>query len=251
MYTVITTPEYPPDNLEELKEEKKETMGKAIAKWFKETKTCYFDMPPVMKRLAVVQFFTWMGLFCMWIYYTVAVARYVFGATDPHSPLYEEGIRYGTFTMMIKGIITPVFALCIPFLVKKLGRVYTHTFALFICGVGLLTVPFIHVKEFLYIPMIAAGIGWASVVAMPYVILVEHLPKEQYGIFMGIFNMFIVIPEILVAVGLGEFLMKHILHNNHSYAVAFGGILIIIAGLIMPTLRKFENVKREEVNSEE
>ena len=242
MYTVFTSSEYPPsqEELEEMEKSKNEGVGTAINKWFKETVACYWQMPPVMKRLALVQFFTWMGLFCMWIYYTVAVAHNVFGATDPHSDLYDQGIRWGTHTMMIKGVVTPLFALCIPLLVKKIGNVYTHTMALFICGIGLLSVPFIHSPHMLYIPMIATGIGWAAVVAMPYVILVNHIPKEQYGIFMGIFNMFIVIPEILVAIGLGEFLMKYVLHNNQSYAVAFGGLLIIIAALITPTLHQFE-----------
>jgi len=246
MYTVFTSSEYPPTD-EELKEINKSKEGgpaKALKNWFSETFDCYWNMPPVMKRLAVVQFFTWMGLFCMWIYYTVAVAHYVFGSHDPHSKLYEEGVRWGAHTMIIKGIATPVFALCIPLMARTIGNVYTHTFALLICGAGLISVAFIRTPELLYLPMIAAGIGWASVVAMPYVILVNHIPKEKYGIFMGIFNMFIVIPEILVAVGLGEFLMKNLLSNNQSYAVAFGGILIIIAALITPTLQKFEMTKK-------
>lgn len=239
MYTVITTPEYPPDNLDEFKKEKDFRAGDVLKKWFKETVECYIGMPPVMKRLALVQFFTWMGLFCMWMFYTVAVAHYVFSAHDPHSELYDEGIRWGAHTTMIRGIVTPLFALFIPFLVKRLGRIYTHTAALFICGLGLLSIPLIHEKHLLYLPMIAAGIGWASIVAMPYVILVEHLPKEQYGIFMGIFNMFIVIPEVCVSLGLGTLIMK-LLGGNHAYAVAFGGALIIIASLITPTLKQFE-----------
>jgi len=245
LYTVITTPEYPPDNLEELKSGKGESTGEALKKWFSETVNCYKDMPPVMKRLAIVQFFTWMGLFCFWIFYTVAVARYVFGATDANSPLYDEGIRWGAHTIIIKGIATPLFALCIPLMVRWMGRIYTHMTALIICGVGLLAIPFIHSPQLLYLPMIAAGIGWASIVAMPYVILVEHLPKQQYGIFMGIFNMFIVIPEVCVSLGLGTLIMK-LLGGNHALAVAFGGILILIGAMITPSLSKFEKVKPAE-----
>jgi maltose/moltooligosaccharide transporter len=92
--------------------------------------------------------------------------------------------------------------------------------------------------------MIAAGIGWASIVAMPYVILVEHLPKEQYGIFMGIFNMFIVLPEIMVSLTFGKFVVP-LLHNNHAYLVALGGILLVIAAIITPTLTRFEHVSSE------
>jgi maltose/moltooligosaccharide transporter len=242
LYTVVTTPEYQPENLDELKREESTGPAAALAKWFRETADCYLHMPAVMKRLALVQFFTWMGLFCFWIYYAVAVAHYVFGATNPHSELYEKGIRWAAHTTMIRGAVTPLFALCIPFLVKRLGRVYTHAAALAVCGAGLFSIPFIHTPEGLYLPLIATGIGWASIVAMPYVILVEHLPKAQYGIFMGIFNMFIVIPEICVAVGLGGLIMK-MLHNNHAYAVAFGGVLILIAALITPTLQKFDRAK--------
>ena len=239
LYTVATTPEYPPENLDELKADKNESFGVKINNWLSETVSCYKNMPPVMKRLALVQFFTWMGLFCMWMYYSVAVAHNVFGASDPHSELYEKGIRCAAHTTMVKGIATPVFALIIPYMVLKFGRVGTHALSLLLCGLGLFSLPFIHSPQLLYLPMIAAGIGWASVVAMPYVILVEHLPKEQYGIFMGIFNMFIVIPEIFVSVGLGGLIMK-LLNNNHSYAVAFGGCLIIVAALITPSLYKFE-----------
>jgi maltose/moltooligosaccharide transporter len=96
----------------------------------------------------------------------------------------------------------------------------------------------------LYLPMIAAGIGWASIVSMPYVILVEHLPKHQYGIFMGIFNMFIVLPEICVSLGLGTIIMK-LLDNNRAAGVAFGGVLILIAAIITPTIRKFDARKKE------
>lgn len=239
LYTVVTTPEYPPENLAEIQAGKTSSMMTSLKNWLKETATCYTQMPEVMKRLALIQFFTWMGLFCMWMYYSVAVPHDVFGATDPNSDLYEQGVRFAARTTMVRGIATPLFALCIPFVVKFLGRSYTHGIALFLTGLGLLSIPLIKDPTLLYLPMIAAGIGWASIVSMPYVILVEHLPKNQYGIFMGIFNMFIVIPEILVSVGLGGVIMR-LLDNNRAYGVAFGGALILIAALLTPTLAKFE-----------
>jgi maltose/moltooligosaccharide transporter len=240
LYTVVTTPEYPPDNLAELRARKSQRILTALASWFKETKTCYLTMPPVMKRLALVQFFTWMGLFCMWMYYSVAVPHNVFGASDPHSELYDQGVRFAAFTTMVRGVATPIFALCIPFIVKFIGRTYTHALALFLCGIGLFSIPVIHDPNWLYLPMIFAGIGWASIVSMPYVILVDHLPKNQIGIYMGIFNMFIVLPEICVSLGLGGVIMT-LLENNRSYGVAFGGILILLASVLtVALLRKFE-----------
>ncbi|HAR43696.1 MAG TPA: MFS transporter, partial [Bdellovibrionales bacterium] len=230
---------YPPNNLEELQAQKNKGLWAALKQWAVETKSCYFQMPPIMKRLAVIQFFTWMGLFCMWMYYSVAVPHDVFGATDPNSELYETGVRFAAHTTMIRGISTPIFALCIPLIAKQFGRAHTHAFALLVCGLGLLSIPFIHEPGMLYLPMIAAGIGWASIVSMPYVILVEHLPPNQYGIFMGIFNMFIVIPEILVSVGLGPLIMK-LVNNSRASGVAFGGALIVIAALLTLSLRKFE-----------
>jgi maltose/moltooligosaccharide transporter len=238
LYTVVTTPEYPPDDLGQ-----HATGGGALAglaRWWSETRACYLHMPPVMKRLALVQFFTWMGLFCMWIFYSVAVPHNVFGASDPHSDLSERGVRFAALTTTVRGAATPLFALLIPLLVKRMGRAYTHALALGSAGLGLLSVGFIHQPALLFAAMVGAGVGWASVVAMPYVILVEHVPKNQYGIFMGIFNMFIVIPEICVALGLGTVIMR-LLGGNRAYGVAFGGVLILAAAVLsLALLRQYE-----------
>ena len=233
LFTVATTPEYPPDG--GVPGPKGRGGLSALGEWWRETSHCYKRMPPVMKRLAVIQFFTWMGLFCMWMFYSVAVPHNVFGATDPHSDLYEKGVRFAALTTMVRGLATPLFALAIPVLVRTLGRARTHAFALACAGLSLFSVAFIHTPELLFLPMIGAGIGWASVVSMPYVILVEHLPKSQYGIFMGIFNMFIVIPEICVSLGLGGVIMS-LLGDNRAYGVAFGGALILVAAVLTASL---------------
>ncbi len=242
LYTVITTDEYPPEESADKTTDKRESFQEAFKNWFFDTKNCFLKMPLVMKQLALVQFFTWMGLFCMWMFYTVAVARYVFGASDPHSSLYEEGIRYGAFTLMIKGLATPLFALCIPFIVKRIGAIWTHMASLIVCGVGLLSIPLIKIPAMLIIPMIAAGIGWAAITSIPYIILSNHIPKEKYGTYMGIFNIFIVLPEILVSIGLSALIMG-MLGGNHAFAVGFGGILILTAAAICPILKKSENAK--------
>jgi maltose/moltooligosaccharide transporter len=239
LYTVLTTPEYPP-------EQAGPAPGRgggareALANWWRETRDCYLHMPPVMKRLAAVQFFTWMGLFCMWMFYSVAVPHNVFGASDPHSEAYEHGVRFAALTTTVRGVATPLFALLIPLLARRFGRAPTHAFALACAGLGLLSVAFIHTPSLLFLPMIGAGIGWASIVAMPYVILVEHIPRHQYGIFMGIFNMFIVIPEICVSLGLGTVIMR-LLDNNRAWGVGFGGALILIAAILtVLLLRRYE-----------
>ena len=235
----LGTDEYPPDK-KQLEEQKNSLPPiESLKKWFKETTECFTKMPEVMKKLAWVQFFTWMGLYCFWIFYSVAVARYVFGASDPNSDLYQEGIRFGAHTMMIKGFATPLFALMIPWLTKKMGIVNTHAMSLIGCGLGFLAIPFIGVghHQILYIPMVLAGIGWAAITSLPYIILSDQIPKEKYGIYMGIFNMFIVIPEILVSLGLSAVIMG-MLNGNQAYAVGFGGVLLLIASGICPLLKK-------------
>lgn len=240
IYTVATTNEYPPPERKDSEAEGgKDGPGEALRKWFNETVDSLKSMPSVMKKLALVQFFTWMGLYCMWIFYTVAVAKYVFGATDPHSAVYDAGIRWGAYTLMVKGMATPIFALCIPFLVKKIGAVWTHMGSLIVCGLGFISIPLIADKHMLLIPMVAAGIGWAAITSLPYIILSGHIPQSRYGIYMGIFNMFIVIPEILVSVGLSTVIMG-VLGNNEAMTVGFGGILIMIAAMICPLLKKDE-----------
>ncbi|MBK8481587.1 MAG: MFS transporter [Proteobacteria bacterium] len=240
LWTVVSTPEYPPDaSAAGPSDRPAGGVLAALVAWWRETKSCYLTMPPVMKHLALVQFFTWMGLFCMWMFYAVAVPHNVFGATDPHSARYDAGVRFAAATVMARGLATPLFALLIPVLVRRFGRANTHALALAVAGLGLLAVPLIHTPGLLYLPMIAAGVGWASVVSMPYVILVDHLPKHQYGIFMGIFNMFIVIPEICVSLGLGGLIMG-LLQNNRAYGVAFGGALLLVAALLTPALRRYE-----------
>jgi maltose/moltooligosaccharide transporter len=181
----------------------------------------------------------------MWMFYAVAVPHHVFGASDPHSELYERGVRFAALTTTVRGAATPLFALLIPMLVLRFGRANTHAAALACAGIGLLSVAFIHQPAPLFVAMIGAGIGWASVVSMPYVILVEHLPPKQYGIYMGIFNMFIVIPEICVALGLGGLIMN-LLGNNRAWGVGFGGALILVAAaLTLLLLRQYEPEKQE------
>lgn len=237
VYTVMTSNEYPPENLEEFKKDKKENSG--IKHWAKTTYESFVNMPGPMKRLAWVQFFSWMGLFCMWIFYSVAVAHHVFKAFDPHSALYEIGIRSASSSMTMYQIVSTVFALIIPLIARKVGAVYVHTIGLVAAGIGLLSIYFVQDPFWLYISMIGVGIGWATILSMPYAILVRHIPKERYGIYMGIFNMFIVIPEIISALVLGWF-MRNVFNNNHMSAIIMGGAFMLIAAMIVQTLHKYE-----------
>ncbi len=243
LYTIFTSNEYPPEDMEEFKKHKRENRG--IKHWATETYNCIFHMPAPMKRLAWVQFFSWMGLFCMWIFYSVAVANHIFNAVDKHSELYELGIRTASSTMTTYQIISTAFAFMIPLIARRLGNVMVHTIGLVCAGAGLLSIYFIKDPNFLYVSMFGVGIGWATILSMPYALLVRHVPKKKYGIYMGIFNMFIVIPEIISSLVLGWF-MKNVFNNNYMDAIILGGVFMFIAAIIVQTLRKYENMPVEE-----
>lgn len=243
LITVISTKEDPPENLETFKQEQQAGMN--LKSWATETLDCLKNMPSPMKRLAVVQLFTWMGLFCMWIFYSVAVAHHVFGATDPHSKLYDQGIAAAGNSMSVYQLVSTIFAVIIPLLCMRMSRVTVHTLGLSAAGLGLASVWFIHDPALLIYPMIGVGIGWATILSMPYAILVDFIPQSKYGIYMGIFNMFIVIPEILSSLCLG-WIMQHVLHNEQMLAIALGGGFMLIAAVIVQSLRQFEKPAVDE-----
>ncbi len=237
LVTVLTTKEDPPEPLTE--SAKVEQGGISIRGWLTETLDCLKNMPVAMKKLAAVQFFTWMGLFCMWIFYSVAVAHHVFGATDPHSALYDKGVAAAGSSMSVYQLVSTMFALCIPFISMKVSRITLHTIGLTAAGLGLLSIWFVRDPALLIYPMIGVGIGWATILSMPYALLVDYIPKEKYGIYMGIFNMFIVLPEIISSLGLG-WLMQNVLHNNHMLAIALGGGFMLLAAVLVQSLRQVE-----------
>ncbi len=195
LYTILTTKEYPPDDLEEFERHKHESRG--LSSNILEIAEAIRTMPRTMRQLAPVQFCTWLGLFCMWLFFGVAVARSVFGATSPQSPGYTEGVKWGGICFAVYSAVTFVFAMVLPKIANTLGRKMTHVVCLACGGVGLLSVAIIHNQWMLFWPMAGVGIAWASILSMPYAVLVGSLPPARFGVYMGIFNAFIVIPEII------------------------------------------------------
>ena len=228
LWTVLTTKEYPPDDIEAFRAKKKEKSGIGIGEIFVAIK----EMPLTMRQLAPVQFMTWLGLFCMWLFFGVAVARNVFGATDPKSPLYTEGITWGGTCFAFYSGVTFLYSFVMPSIAKAIGRKNAHSLALLCGAAGLLSVAVIHDKYLLLLSMVGVGIAWASTLAMPYSILAASLPPERTGVYMGIFNFFIVTPEIIASLAFG-WVMLHWLHNNRLYAVIAGGGFMIVAALLM------------------
>jgi maltose/moltooligosaccharide transporter len=189
-------------------------------------------MPRTMRQLAPVQILTWLGLFCMWLYFPIAVARNVFAAPETASPLYSAGVEWAGLCFGVYSAGCFAFSFLLPALASRLGRKHTHSLCLVAGGLGLISVAFIHNKYILLLTMVGVGIAWASTLAMPYAVLAGSLPKEKTGVYMGIFNFFIVTPEIIASLFFG-WVMSHLLHNNRLTAVVAGGCFMLIAALLM------------------
>jgi maltose/moltooligosaccharide transporter len=224
LYSVITTKEYPP-TAEELEEKK--NSGSGVSEIFSAIK----NMPQKMKIISLVQFFTWPGLFLMWFYYSLCVAYKIFGATSNTDQAFGDGKDFAGLTLAYYSIVTFCFSFILPSIANKLGRRLTHSICLLAGAVGLISVSFVSNKYFLYGSMTGVGIAWASILSMPYAMLSGVLPKGKVGIYMGIFNFFIVLPEI-IAVFIYPSLMKYVFNNNMLSAVTSGGVLMIIASAI-------------------
>ena len=230
LWTILTTKEYPPDDLRAFRQMKKEKTG--LASNAKEIFAAIRAMPQTMHQLAPVQLLTWLGLFCMWLYFPVAVARNVFGAPDTASPLYAEGVEWGGICFAVYSAVCFAFSLVLPVIANKLGRKNTHSLCLLCGALGLISVAIIHDKYILLLTMVGVGIAWASTLSMPYAVLAGSLPPGKTGVYMGIFNFFIVIPEILASLFFG-WVMNHLLSNNRIAAVVAGGFFMAIAAALM------------------
>jgi maltose/moltooligosaccharide transporter len=239
LWTIVTTRERPPEDMpafERMKTEKA-GLGAAVAEIWHDV----VAMPQTMRRLAWVQLFTWLGLFCMWLYFGVAVARNVFGGT-PGTPAYAQGIAWGGNCFAMYSAVCFVFSFALPTVAERLGRKLTHGLCLAMGAIGLLSVAFISNKYGLLLSMVGVGVAWASTLSMPYSILAGDLPSGKTGIYMGIFNFFIVIPEIVAALVFGK-VMETILTeesavvrlvggDNRLTAVVFGGISLAVAAAL-------------------
>ena len=188
------------------------------------------EMPVTMKQLAVVQFFTWLGLFCMWMFFGLATAQQIFGTTDPKSELFDRGNALGGQTFAIYSIVCFLVAFALPVLAGKIGRKTVHSLALLCGGVSLLATGVIHDAGLWKLTMLGVGVAWASILSMPYAMLSGALPAGRIGVYMGIFNFFIVIPEILASLALQP-VVKQLFDNDPVKVVMLGGGSLLLAAL--------------------
>jgi maltose/moltooligosaccharide transporter len=274
LYTVLTTGEYPPEDMDAFLREKREHAGfrlqgnivagaAALGALFGISRGALVEghltlqhplvggvigaaigavlsgpdvssalraMPRTMKQLAVVQFFTWLGLFCMWMFFGLASAQQIYGATDPRSPEFDRGTAFGGETFAIYSIVCFAVAFALPGLARRLGRGRVHALALLLGGVGLLSTGAIHDPLLWKATMLGVGVAWASILSMPYAILSGALPAARMGVYMGIFNFFIVIPEILASLTLQP-VVRQVFGNDPVKVVMLGGASLLVAAL--------------------
>jgi len=230
MWTVFRSDEYPPEDIEKFRAENaEEGVWDGLLESFKGI----FKMPKTMVQLSFVQFFSWFALFAMWIYTTSAVTSHIYGTDDPTSAAYNEGADWVGICFAIYNGIAALVAFMLPVVAKHTSRRVTHLLAL-VCGaIGLISIYFITDPTMLLVSMVGVGIAWASILSMPYAMLSSILPANKMGYYMGVFNFFIVIPQI-VAAGILGFILKNFFDNVSVYALFIGGAsMLIAAGLCL------------------
>lgn len=222
-WTILKTKEYPPAEYEKY-HGRNEDHEKGLGNIFQDLK----KMPRTMKQLGLVQFFSWFALFGMWVFTTDSIATRIFGLSisDKSSKLYHDAQDWTGVIFAVYNGVSAVYALFLPALARKIGRKKTHAFSLIIGGIGLISFFFAPSKEFLIFSMACVGIAWASILAMPYVILSSSIPPGKMGVYMGIFNFFITIPQIVNGVTGGP-AVKYLYHNQPVYALVLAGIFML------------------------
>jgi maltose/moltooligosaccharide transporter len=205
-----------------------------------------YRMPKTMGQLAIVQFFSWFALFSMWIYTTSAVTSHIYGTKDPTSELYNQGANWVGILFAVYNGFAALVAFLLPVLAKLTNRRVTHSVSLIAGGLGLISIILFHTPHMLILSMLGIGLAWASILAMPYAILTGSLPANKMGTYMGIFNFFIVIPQILAASILG-FFVRDVFGGESIYALVTGGISMFIAAVLILFVKDVDDTKSKIV----
>jgi maltose/moltooligosaccharide transporter len=234
IWTIFTTKEYPPEDMEAFRRMKSEKAG--VLGGFAEIFSSIREMPRTMKQLAVVQFFTWFGLPCMWQFFGITVARHVYGAAAPEAPGFRLGTEWGGLCFAVYNVVCFVVAFLLPPLARATSRKGVHIIALACGGLGLLSVYFAHDKYFLWLSMAGVGIAWASILSMPYVILSTAVPPARMGVYMGVFNLFIVIPQVVMSF-VTPYLINHVIGSDPLRVVMLGGFSLLVAAASVRVVR--------------
>lgn len=237
LWSVYKTPEIPPTD-EELKALRSHPKG--VFEPIKEIVSAIGVMPKMLWQLALVYLFQWYAMFCYWQFISHSIAKSVWHTTAAADPkLYEEAVGWTGLVNGFYNIVTFVFAFSLVWFSKKYTAKYVHVTCLALAALSLFIIPGIENKYFLFAPMIGFGIAWASMMGVPYIMVVNSIPKERYGVYMGIVNMMIVVPMILQTLSFG-FIYKHLLNSNPGNVMIFAGVLLLLASAATMRIRQTE-----------
>lgn len=227
IWTVVTTKEYPPDE-----GEKEEVLKAGTPKGLGQILTDFVSMPKTMKQLGLVQFFSWFALFSMWVFSLPAIATHVYGLSpnDTDSAMYGEARTQVNFLFGVYNGISAIYALLLPAIAARIGRRRTHAINLTAGGLGLISIYFIGDPDLLNLSMVGVGMAWASILAMPYAILAGSIPPKKMGIYMGVFNFFITLPQIVNGL-IGGSLVKYLYGSEAVYSLVMAGVFLILAAV--------------------
>ncbi|MEQ8712400.1 MAG: MFS transporter [Cyclobacteriaceae bacterium] len=228
LWTLSKTKEYPPEELARYNDTDPHEEGGGIMNIFKD----FASMPKTMKQLGLVQFFSWFALFSMWVFCTPAIAQHVFGASpdDSSSVAYNDAGNWVGVMFTVYNAVSAVFALALPAIAAKIGRKRTHSLALAAGGIGMLSIYFMPDQTMTLVSMVLVGFAWASILSMPYAILAGAIPAGKMGIYMGIFNFFIVIPQIINGI-IGGPIVKRLYDSEAIFALVMAGVSLLIAAV--------------------
>lgn len=226
LWTVYFTEEKPPRDMEAFRRQQSRRLG--VLATGREVVTALRQMPKTMRQLAWVQGLSWLGMYCVFLYFPPAIAHNLFGAIDETSARYADGVEWAGICIATYNAVCFGASFLLPRLVAATSRQVAHALCLTCGGLGLIALLWVPSPRWVILPMIGLGIAWSSLLSLPYAMLIGSLPDRKSGIYMGIFNMFIVLPEIIASLGLG-WVMSHLLNNNRLLAVVVGGGCFLLA----------------------
>lgn len=232
--TVFTTKEYSPEEMKNYSDEEAAEVPEEESKGILDIFTDFKNMPLTMRQLAYVQFFSWFGLFGMWVFTTPAVAHHIYGLdiNDTSSKMYQDAGDWVGVIFGVYNAVSAIFAFFLPAIAARIGRKKTHSLSLVIGSLGLLSIYFAPNEFWLIGSMVCVGIAWASILAMPYAILAGSIPAKKMGVYMGIFNFFIVLPQIINAL-IGGPMVKYMYGGNSIWAIVVSGLSFLIAAMLV------------------
>ncbi len=246
LVTVFKTKEYPPEQFESYNnitaedKEKRESFFKLLG-----------DMPKTMKQLSIVQLFSWFPLFLMWVYTTSAVAQHYWGTPidDTSSEAYNEAGNWVGICFATYSLFAALFSIIMPSLIRVTSRKFVYSMALFLGGIGYISTYFFNDQYMLLLSMLGIGIAWAAILAMPYAILSGSLPAKRMGIYMGLFNLTVVIPQIISGIFGGQ-ILKVFFNGKAIYILIFAGVCMIIGAVTVFFVREAETKGQKQTEPE-